>query len=332
MSLKTFVFAAFGLLMNVYLTAHLVCRDCFPLLAQANHLAHWITLSAVMVLLAGMVFRPNRRVMMWIAPGALAFALWYGPGFLPRPTPTISGQTFTAATFNALDDITVTERADDDDTLRVIAGLDADIIAVQELGPLLRFRLENDLRAEYPYQVHKVLHGYEGLGLLSRFPILESEAHIVVDANQDYDAAPRYIRAVIDLEGQRVAVYNFHPTRPRFRPGADYDAVFHEMNIRAMLDRLALEELPILMLCDCNVTPRSRPYGWLNERFGNAFAARGWGFGLTFPANGYLAPFPIVRIDHIWYSHDFAALDARVLNDGGGSDHFPLWARLVLRG
>jgi endonuclease/exonuclease/phosphatase family metal-dependent hydrolase len=321
----------YGLLMNVYLAAYLVCRDCHPLVAQANHLAHWITLSGVAALLLSVMLRVKRPFLVWMMPGALAFALWYGPGFLPRPAPTLNGETFTAATFNTLDDITIFEHADADDTLQVIRGLDADIVAVQELGPLLRYKLENDLRADYPYQVHKVLHGYEGLDILSRYPILESEAHIVVDVTQDYNAAPRYLRAVLDINGRQVVVYNFHPARPTFRPGLEYDDVNHQLNVRGMLDRLAEEELPTLMLCDCNLTARSRTYQWLDDRFDNAFAARGWGFGLTFPASGGRAPLPVMRIDHIWFSDDFAALDAKVGDDSGGSDHYPVWSRLVLR-
>jgi endonuclease/exonuclease/phosphatase (EEP) superfamily protein YafD len=330
-SLMSLVLLAYGLLINGYLTVYLICRDCIPLVAQANHLAHWITFSSVIALLAALIFRVHHGVLVWVTPGVIAFAFWYGSAWIPKPAPHVEGDSFTAATFNALDDITLFERANPDDTLAVIRGLDADIIAVQELGPLLRYQLENDMRADYPYQVHKVLHGYEGLGLLSRFPIVESETHIVVKVAEDYDSAPRYIRAVIDLKGRRVAVYNFHPTRPAFRPGVEYDDAFNQMNVRAMLDRLEMEELPILMLCDCNATPRSRTYAWLDDRFDNAFDARGWGFGLTFPASGGRAPFPIMRIDHIWYSHDFAALDAEVGADGGGSDHLPLWARLVLR-
>ena len=323
--------AGYGLLLNGYLAAHTACLDCHPLLAQANHLAHFITLSGVIVLVVAIILRVPRGVLMWMMPSVMAFGLWYGPNFLPRPEPNVAGDALTVATFNALDDITLPERANPEDTLAVIAGLDADIIAVQELGPLLRYRLEDDLHAAYPYQVHKVLFGYEGLGLLSRYPIVESEMHILVLEDEDYDAAPRYIRAVIDLNGRQVAVYNFHPTRPAFHPGRNYDDVFHEMNVRAMLDLLAHEDLPILMLCDCNVTPRSRPFQWLDEAFGNAFDARGWGFGMTFPANGQRAPFPIMRIDHIWFSDDFTALAAEVRHESGGSDHLPLWGRLVLR-
>jgi endonuclease/exonuclease/phosphatase family metal-dependent hydrolase len=61
----------------------------------------------------------------------------------------------------------------------------------------------------------------------------------------------------------------------------------------------------------------------LNEAFG----ARGWGYGFTHPVD----PFPLVRIDYIWYSRDFAALDAEVWPDAGTSDHHPVWARLALR-
>jgi endonuclease/exonuclease/phosphatase (EEP) superfamily protein YafD len=83
----------------------------------------------------------------------------------------------------------------------------------------------------------------------------------------------------------------------------------------------------VLLLCDCNATPRSRQYTLLDGVLDEAFGAQGWGLGLTHPAD----PFPVFRIDYVWYTHDFAALDAKVWPDSGTSDHYPVWGRLVLR-
>jgi endonuclease/exonuclease/phosphatase (EEP) superfamily protein YafD len=52
----------------------------------------------------------------------------------------------------------------------------------------------------------------------------------------------------------------------------------------------------------------------------------GTGLGLTHPAN-----FPITRIDHVWFSKEFTAIEATAITQSGTSDHLPLWARLDLR-
>ena len=41
--------------------------------------------------------------------------------------------------------------------------------------------------------------------------------------------------------------------------------------------------------------------------------------------------FPVIRIDHIFYSNQFVALNTYVVNNSGGSDHFPVVAELYLK-
>jgi endonuclease/exonuclease/phosphatase family metal-dependent hydrolase len=47
---------------------------------------------------------------------------------------------------------------------------------------------------------------------------------------------------------------------------------------------------------------------------------------------GPLPRFPVpalIRIDHIFHSSHFTALNAHMLNDSGGSDHLPVVAELA---
>jgi endonuclease/exonuclease/phosphatase (EEP) superfamily protein YafD len=158
--------------------------------------------------------------------------------------------------------------------------------------------------------------------MISRYPMLESQT----PSNQ------RFVRSVLEVQGQRVVVYSFHATIPLFEIRRTYNDDALSTNIRDMVSLIQHEVDPVILMCDCNSTPRTAQYAWLDAVLDDAHRARGRGFGLTFPANGDLASMPLIRIDYIWYSDHFTALDAKVGDDSGGSDHFPLWARLVLRG
>jgi vancomycin resistance protein VanJ len=84
-------------------------------------------------------------------------------------------------------------------------------------------------------------------------------------------------------------------------------------------------EGPLLLAGDLNTPPAGRIYDALTERFGDSFAERGKGWGFTYPAR-----LPLLRIDYIFHSPEWAVTECRV---GGapGSDHRPLFAELALR-
>jgi endonuclease/exonuclease/phosphatase (EEP) superfamily protein YafD len=318
-------FVGYGLLVTLFWGMHLLCRDCFVLVQQAQHVMHFITLVTLLMLVAGALIFIRRWMLIALLPGALMFAVWYGPSFLPKSEPEARGIQITVATFNVLGHI-----ANPDETFAVVDALDADVIAFQELRPTLQGKMESDLREEYPYQVSKVIQGFEGLGLISRYPIVESNIELDVDFIEPDLAAPRFLRVVLDVDGRRVVVYGFHPTIPYFEVGRSYDDDILSINVRDMVAAIEAEVDPVILLCDCNSTPRSIQYAWLDDVLHEAYGARGWGFGLTHPAEEW-AITPLFRIDYVWYSDEFEAIAASVWDDSGGSDHFPLWARLDLR-
>jgi endonuclease/exonuclease/phosphatase (EEP) superfamily protein YafD len=65
-------------------------------------------------------------------------------------------------------------------------------------------------------------------------------------------------------------------------------------------------------------------YQRLSRHFSDAFGARGYGCGNTFPAG-----FPIARIDYIWAGEEVRFLTSRVLA-ARGSDHRPLLAEIEI--
>lgn len=328
---QTILGVIWGGIINLYLVLHLISPYEMAPVIVLTHLAHWVLLFSVVVFLLAMVLRARPLFLLWLLPGVIGFLWWYSAAWLPKPDPHVAGAEFTAATYNVLGFM-----ADPDQTFAVIETMDADIVGLQELRPTLEARLKTDLSDKYPYQITKVVQGFDGYGLLSRYPILDYEIELTVDLdNVDFDNA-RYLRAILDIEGQPIVVYVFHPPIPMPSPQAaplkylfQYDDTNLHTATRILAEKIADESLPVLLICDCNTTPRSRQYELLDKvLYKEAFGAQGRGLGLTLPADSLS---PLVRIDYLWYTDEFAALDAKVWSESGTSDHYPVWGNLVLK-
>lgn len=307
---------------NSYLLLHLICIDCFPMLAQSNHAAPWILLASVIAVVASIVFRSPWQLKVWLLPGAAMFIIWYGQNWLPVTAHDAEGVEITVATFNVYG-----QRGFQNlETLEVIKSLEADIVGMQEVSFNFASQLNTDLHEQYPYQLTRLSRDNE-FALISRYPILDHEFH-EEDFDRDNDRSlPGYLRAIIDVDGQPLIVYVIHPPNPEMDPFIVYDDRDLDDQVTFIADLVEQEVGPTLVFCDCNSSPRSRQYELLDSILDNAFAEQGWGFGMTFPSS-----FPVIRIDHIWYSPDFMPLEVKVWSDSGSSDHRPLWARLDLRG
>ena len=83
---------------------------------------------------------------------------------------------------------------------------------------------------------------------------------------------------------------------------------------------------PVILCGDLNDTPMSYVYRLLSENLQDSFREKGGGFGFTF--NGNL---PGLRIDYILASPELRVKDHRVPGVNI-SDHYPVWARLSLKG
>lgn len=320
---------SWGLVINSYVGLFVLCRDCIRPLEFANHIAHWISLSAVVVFVMSVLIVRKWWLAGWLLPGVLMFSLAFGRLWLPSPTPDVDGIEVSAATYNVLGHL-----AEPQETLAVITAMDADFVAIQELRPTLRYYLQNDLGEVYPYQSSHIVQGVDGLGLLSKYPFI-GEPEFNIPRNYQ-TTQPRYARAIVNVEEQPLVIYVYHPNTPYFEPSS-----INIEQTRRLMELVAAEQDPVLLLCDCNNTSLSETYSLIDAHLNDSFAAQGFGFGLTFPAGGYNwgetnAPDfikPLIRIDYIWHSSALVTLEAKVWRDGDGgtSDHFPVWGRLVLK-
>jgi hypothetical protein len=94
-----------------------------------------------------------------------------------------------------------------------------------------------------------------------------------------------------------------------------------------------ISRYPFIVAGDFNICEHSVIYGELAARMADSFREAGTGFGTSWPLPvakeiPVFVP-PLVRIDYIWHSKHFRAIDA---SQGPrlGSDHLPLFATLEL--
>lgn len=104
--------------------------------------------------------------------------------------------------------------------------------------------------------------------------------------------------------------------------------------IESLVTDIEKRDGPVIVVGDFNSTDQSDVYRLIRNRLLDAHRAAGWGWGHTFPAYaGNYRGVPIfarqMRIDMIFYSKEFTALDCRVGSSYGESDHLPVLAELT---
>ncbi len=301
--------------------------EATTLLGMAYSRLDWFLLPSLFLFPFLLLWRPRLAVL--VAPLVAAWAIHYVPLLLPKTISTpVSGPTLTVMTYNLH-----VEKRILDPMLNVIQGAGADVVALQELSIEAGEAIDGDLATLYPYRaLHTLEWAYHGRGLLSKYPILEDTAW-----PDEQPITMRLQRTVIDFDGQRVVLYNFHaaPQVPIF--GQPPDIGPRNQQHADLLAMMQSETDPALMLCDCNITDQNIAYRNLTASFGDAFRSAGQGFGLTNPDAFYPQAqegmwLPLYqRIDYVFYSPAFTALAADVWPDSGGSDHRPVWTRLRLQ-
>ncbi len=325
----TLLAGLYGGAISLFLLARLLFGEP-TLLAIGNRYLPPLLLLAPLMLLACLLLR-KVRVALLCLPALIVLLVSYAPLYLPNAQiAPADAPTFTVATYNLA-------RLSDENSsiISVIAALDADVIALQELSIEAAAALETHLIEAYPYQAlspHE--NGYDGHGLLSRYPILEEYSY-------PYEPTRlRLQRVLIDLEGVPIIFYNAHP-QPVTESWRPPDVMIQREQIAYIVQQAATDTQPRILLGDFNTNDQSSDYqGIIRAGYNDAFYVAGWGMGFTNPAWGQeAAPTapdwlrwvpPHRRIDLIFYDQHFTVLSAEVAPATGGSDHYPVSAHLAL--
>jgi len=276
---------------------------------------HLLLLPAIPLLILAIVLK-SRHTAILLGIGALAYAVLFGEMLLPHSTRSNPPDVITVMTYNTGNGV-----ASWTDLETSIRESGADIVAIQESVAEEIPLYHRDLEGFYPYQVFHG-SGLEGIGLLSRYPILHERL--------EYLASPRpYLVADLEIDNRVLTVINGHPP-VMFGPGAGEDDGRGDF---AMVGDLATGKKPAVILGDLNISDQNEGYSALmRPELTDVHRAVGIGLGLTYPRrfNSRWST-PIIRIDYILTTSDIEPVDIW-LGDDGGSDHMPVLATLGWRG
>ena len=277
----------------------------------------------------------------WMLRGLLTIALvgmaWFVPYFMPKTHPTPAGQTLRILDLNVWGN-----NHDLSSTESWIRQSEADVVLLQEVSPAYAKDRLPDLQDLYPYQSAQPDNTRWGGNItLSRYPIVSTE---YVDLGVPNEPAPE--RLVLNIHGQKIAVYNVHLAWPSgnaderltadsfyLRLLFDFDDTKRNQQIASLLDHLKTEPYPSILGGDFNTSDFSATYGKLAAQLHDSFKEAGVGLGGSWPvarARGLPAFIPpLVRLDYLWHNDGLRTVNAWQ-GPPVGSDHLPLFALLEI--
>jgi endonuclease/exonuclease/phosphatase (EEP) superfamily protein YafD len=319
-----------------WLALWLTLGDRFGYLALVHSLAVYFFVPLPVAPLLALAAR-SRALGVGVAAGAAVFAWLWGGLFLPGPAAAnAGGPVLRVMTYNILG-----QAGEPAPMIAVIRGESPDVVALQEVTPAMSEALRHDLSAEYPYQVLQPEPGVGGLAVLSKLPIQPTGEALPLEWLGD----PQVL--TFDWQGQRVTLVNFHmyPAGLANRRIVDEYARTRRAQAAALADfaQEAGRRGPVVAAGDANSTELSEAYRVITGELADAWREAGFGFGHTFPGavndwssrpviRGVPAPQWLVRIDYVFHSRHFQAVEARTAAFDGVSDHRGVIAGLALAG
>jgi vancomycin resistance protein VanJ len=328
------VICAYAALILGWLAARQLWGDRLWPLAVANSFPALFFLPLpLMFLLAAL----SRRRAAWIAvcvPTILWVAL-FGWRYLPRsPRAEATGPELRVMAFNVL----VTNR-----DVGAIAGAvevaQPDLIAFSELGTAMDAMLARRLAASYPYRTLRRLPGASfGSGIYSRWPLDDL-------GSLQTGLGLRSAAADVHTPDGTVRFVALHPRSTWLdRSSLDAAEASIETNFRGREAQLAAVcryldqwgDRPVILAGDFNTSEFSDAYRCVAQRLRDSYREVGWGTGDTWPAQDtkhiqsrwLQALAPVTRIDYVFHSRHWDAIEAQVLKIATGSDHRPVVATL----
>ncbi|MEZ4672433.1 MAG: endonuclease/exonuclease/phosphatase family protein [Anaerolineae bacterium] len=310
---------AYGLSVSGLLLLRALVGESWSLIGLANTYLYLLLLPAI-VLLPLCLFLRRRLLIVELATPFLFFVFTFGSSFLPRTVAALGDiPRIHLLSYNINRGNRQVESV-----IQNIKNAAADVVLIQELSPWMTEAFLAQLSELYPYRAFHPQDSFNGQGALSKFPILVDDYWQINLGHQ---------RIEIDWNGIPVTLYNVHPVHPL--NGLGYEGERRAMEVRDVLQRMSKEQNRLLLVGDFNMTELAGDYARVSALYADTYKQVGWGMGFTFPdfasAFGVYHLPPIARIDYVFHDENFIPLEARVLPDSGGSDHFPLYAVLGLK-
>lgn len=333
------IFRLYSLFWILYLVTYWVFGDKIGLVALSSNCIPTALAPSFLGVAVGIKRRD--RILTFLSGVLVAFLLIeYGPRFIPKNWKIREEQnTLSVLSHNMGQNLPgYTKRT------QLIIDNEPDIVILQEITQEYIDRYWDELLEKYPHNSIGVLQADRdqnvGMAILSKYPLLEVNNFKLADKGLVFQQ-----RAIIDVNGQQIVVYNIHTTFPWIRLAEKfpvrgilfpiYDDFVRRSEIEKLIQLLMQEKAPVILAGDFNFNDQSSDYQKLRAiNFTDAFRNAGIGLGFTWPANrtpsvNIRPATPLVRVDYLFHTPDFQSLDAMVLNETG-SDHKPLLTKLSL--
>ncbi|MEO8609499.1 MAG: endonuclease/exonuclease/phosphatase family protein [Chloroflexota bacterium] len=313
MNLYVAMTGAYGLSVSGFLLLRALVGESSKIVTLFNNYIHLLLIPAIVLLPLSLLLRRPRLALTQAAPAAV-FLATYGLMFWPRVPQIAPDKTRISLLSYNLNK----NNASADAVIAIIRDANADVVALQELNPVLAAAFDTELADVYPYRAFHPDESYPGQGIMSRYPIHDDSYWKINLGHQ---------RAQIDVNGSTITLYNTHPVHPFIREHGFFDPALRTAEIEDVLARAAHDSTPILIAGDFNMTDQTGDYQRIAAQFGDSYREVGWGLGFSFPDLGQ--QILLARIDYVFHSRDFQAVEARVWPTSGGSDHRPLFVTLA---
>lgn len=308
---------------GIWAVLYLVFGDRWWWLFSLNALSlYFFTPLPLMVPVALLV--GQRKIWLGMAL-ILAVGLYlYGDSLLSPSLKEKQGTpTLTLMTYNVLGSNEQTAQV-----INAIRASGADVIALQELNPVVARAVQRDLAAEYPYQVLNPQPGVTGMGTLSRYPL--HATGVVLEGT--WVGAPQVLE--LKWEETKSSVVNFHAIPPGAGANGSFRLSERERQMQALVTLAQEQKMPFVALGDLNATDLSTAYAIVTQELIDPWHLAGSGFGHTFPgapaSNAILTLRWLARIDYIFLSEHWQVVSARIGPWDGASDHRPVIAEVAL--
>jgi endonuclease/exonuclease/phosphatase (EEP) superfamily protein YafD len=315
-----------------FLWAGLLLRAIFAdkwwWLGFANFLTLYWFLPLLIIIPLALVGK-KRGLFIVSGTSTAVFLLLFSRLFLPNLPASSTDTTLTIMSYNLLG-----TNQDWPAIQAAILASNADIVALQELNREMADSIRQKLVVQYPYQILDTQDS-----LISRFPI--TLTRITLPGN--WGSPPQIYLA--DFKGEQITLINAHfyaSVHNYDRPLMDWVFREREEQARIVGEFAAESGMPTIVAADFNATDQSKAYHIMTDELADAWGEAGLGLGHTFPGGPspgverpvlWGRPFPmwVVRIDYIFYSDDWTAVDAALGEWDGTSDHRPVIAKLALK-
>lgn len=310
---------AYGLNILLHVSAYLLFGESWVLVEFFNTFAQLIWLPTLILIPICLALKEWRLVLMML-PGAIAFLLIWGDMLLltSQVIPEQGDTPLSVLSYNLY-----AGNSQHEAYIQAIRDRHADVVAIQELHHPQADILAREFAEIYPYMAFHP-NSVFGLGILSRFPIVEDEYW----QYDDLPASLGHQQVVLEIDNnQTITIFNVHPVNSAIS-GSLFNPNVRSQEITRLLDVTSQETQPTLFVGDFNMPDFSEDYRAIRTQFSDSFRDAGYGFGWTFSFTPNFVPF--LRLDYIFHDENFAAIESYVLPDSYGSDHRGVFTELQL--